>query len=83
MSKERFFIKAKLPEHIKAIHVEYADGEMQTFNFENKPKNKKSRVKAPLMFDGTNVHTDIVFTPSEAEYTPYLTIEKNGTEQPN
>jgi len=83
MPKERLFIKAKLPQHIKAIHIEFMDDEMQSFNFANKPKDKKSQVKTRLIVDGFTVHTNIIFTPTEPEYTPHLTIEKNGTERPN
>ena len=78
--KNRFYITAKLPAHIKAIHIEYSDEQIQTFNFENKPKNKESRVLTNLILDSNPVDTNILFTP--VTHTLRIT-ENERTEQPN
>ena len=70
--KNRFYISAKLPAHIKAIHIEFTDDQIQSFNFENKPKNQESRVQTKLVIDEHPVDTLILFTP----VTHTLKIEK-------
>jgi hypothetical protein len=75
MSKQRFYLKAILPGHIKSIHVEYTDGEIQSFEF-GKPKKTESTISAPLNFDGSTVHTKITFAPVE-EHKPNPHAKKN------